>query len=63
MPAHCPARVLVADDHAVVREGLRALFERQPDLQVTEAMLPLIVRGLRTYCGRLGVLAAARLVE
>jgi DNA-binding NarL/FixJ family response regulator len=35
MPARCPARILIADDHAVVREGLRALFERQPDLQVT----------------------------
>jgi DNA-binding NarL/FixJ family response regulator len=30
-----PARILVADDFAVVREGVRALFERQPDLQVT----------------------------
>jgi DNA-binding NarL/FixJ family response regulator len=30
-----PARVLIADDHVVVREGVKALFERQPDLQVT----------------------------
>jgi DNA-binding NarL/FixJ family response regulator len=30
-----PARILIADDHAVVREGLKALFERQADLQVT----------------------------
>jgi DNA-binding NarL/FixJ family response regulator len=30
-----PARVLIADDHVVVREGLKALFERQPDLRVT----------------------------
>ena len=29
-----PARILIADDHAVVREGLKAVFERQPDLQV-----------------------------
>ncbi|MEY2489331.1 MAG: hypothetical protein QOC70_1273 [Verrucomicrobiota bacterium] len=27
-------RVLVADDHEVVREGVRALIERQPDLEV-----------------------------
>jgi len=27
-------RVLVADDHAIVREGLRALLSREPDLQV-----------------------------
>lgn len=30
-----PARVLVADDHPVVREGVKALFERLPDLRVT----------------------------
>ncbi len=29
-----PARVLIADDHAVVREGLKAVLERQADLQV-----------------------------
>jgi DNA-binding NarL/FixJ family response regulator len=28
------ARVLIADDHAVVRHGLRALFDRVPDLVV-----------------------------
>jgi DNA-binding NarL/FixJ family response regulator len=27
-------RILLADDHAVVREGLRALFEAQPDFEV-----------------------------
>ncbi|MFO0581404.1 MAG: response regulator transcription factor [Anaeromyxobacter sp.] len=27
-------RVLLADDHAVLREGVRALLERQPDLEV-----------------------------
>jgi two-component system response regulator NreC len=27
-------RVLVADDHEVVRDGIRALIERQPDLEV-----------------------------
>jgi DNA-binding NarL/FixJ family response regulator len=27
-------RILLADDHAVVREGLRALIEAQPDLEV-----------------------------
>lgn len=29
-----PARILVADDHAVVRHGLRLLLDREPDLQV-----------------------------
>jgi DNA-binding NarL/FixJ family response regulator len=29
-----PARILVADDHSLVREGLKALIERQPDLEV-----------------------------
>lgn len=29
-----PANVLIADDHAVVREGLRAVLEREPDLKV-----------------------------
>lgn len=33
-----PLRLLVADDHAVVRAGLRALLEGEPDLEVaTEA--------------------------
>ena len=27
-------RVLLADDHAVVREGLRSLIDAQPDLEV-----------------------------
>lgn len=35
MPIRVPARVLIADDHAVVREGVKALFERQADLKVT----------------------------
>jgi two-component system, NarL family, response regulator NreC len=29
-----PIRVLLADDHTVVRDGLRALLERQPDMTV-----------------------------
>jgi DNA-binding NarL/FixJ family response regulator len=32
VPAH--ARILVADDHAVVREGLKAVFDRHADLKV-----------------------------
>src|SRR5437867_12781205 len=27
-------RVLIADDHAIVREGLRLLLERAPDIEV-----------------------------
>ena len=29
-----PIRILLADDHTVVREGMRALLERQPDMVV-----------------------------
>ena len=29
-----PLRILIADDHAVVRAGLRALLEQQPDFDV-----------------------------
>jgi hypothetical protein len=34
----------------------------KPDLVVTEALLPLVVKGLRAHGGRLGALAAARLL-
>ncbi|HZU00889.1 MAG TPA: response regulator transcription factor, partial [Ktedonobacteraceae bacterium] len=27
-------RVVIVDDHAIVREGLRFLFEQQPDIEV-----------------------------
>ena len=27
-------RILVADDHGIVRAGIRLLLERQPDLEV-----------------------------
>jgi DNA-binding NarL/FixJ family response regulator len=29
-----PATILIADDHAVVREGLKAILDREPDLAV-----------------------------
>lgn len=29
-----PIRVLLADDHSVVRDGLRAIVEKQPDMEV-----------------------------
>jgi len=29
-----PARLLIADDHALVREGLRSMLANQPDLQI-----------------------------
>jgi hypothetical protein len=34
----------------------------RPNLSVTEAQIPLIVKGLRTHGGRDGVLAAAQLL-
>lgn len=27
-------RILLADDHAIVREGLRALLGQEPDIQI-----------------------------
>ena len=32
--ASLPARLLIADDHALVREGLRAMLASEPDLEV-----------------------------
>jgi len=29
-----PIRVLVADDHSIVRKGLRAFLSLQPDLEI-----------------------------
>jgi NarL family two-component system response regulator LiaR len=29
-----PARILVADDHVLIREGIRAMLESEPDLEV-----------------------------
>jgi two-component system, NarL family, response regulator NreC len=34
MPPHTPLTVVIADDHAVVREGLRLLLEAEDDLAV-----------------------------
>jgi DNA-binding NarL/FixJ family response regulator len=34
MPTPLKARILLADDHVLVREGLRLILERQPDLEV-----------------------------
>jgi DNA-binding NarL/FixJ family response regulator len=32
-----PARILLADDHAIIRQGLCALLEKQPDIEVVGA--------------------------
>jgi DNA-binding NarL/FixJ family response regulator len=34
MPTPLRARILLADDHGLVREGLRLILDRQPDLEV-----------------------------
>jgi DNA-binding NarL/FixJ family response regulator len=34
MPVPFPVRILVADDHAVVRGGLRLLLDNEPDLKI-----------------------------
>ncbi len=36
MPVPFPAGILVADDHGVVREGIKALLEKEPDLTVVD---------------------------
>ena len=33
-PEPKPIRIVIADDHAVVRAGLRSLLDRQPDMTV-----------------------------
>jgi DNA-binding NarL/FixJ family response regulator len=34
MPIPFPARILVADDHQIVRRGLKLVIDREPDLEV-----------------------------
>src|SRR5712691_2858534 len=34
MPIPFPTRILVADDHAIVRRGLKLVMDREPDLEV-----------------------------
>jgi DNA-binding NarL/FixJ family response regulator len=36
VPIPFPAQILIADDHAVVREGIKAMLEKEPDLRVVE---------------------------
>jgi DNA-binding NarL/FixJ family response regulator len=36
VPIPFPVQILIADDHAVVRRGLRALLDHEPDLKVVE---------------------------
>jgi hypothetical protein len=46
------------------REFYAACFwHLKPDLDVTQEMIPIIVRGLRSHGGRRGFLAAAQLEE
>ncbi len=40
-PRPVPTRVVLVDDHAILRQGLRAVLEREPDLHVVgEAATP-----------------------
>ena len=32
--AHCRMRILIADDHGIVRSGVKLLLDRQPDMEV-----------------------------
>ena len=47
-----PIRIVLADDHALVTEGLRSLIEHQPDMMVTavvedgDELLELLARGV-----------------
>jgi DNA-binding NarL/FixJ family response regulator len=34
MPVPFPVRILIADDHAVVRGGLRLLLDKEPDMEI-----------------------------
>ncbi|HMC66942.1 MAG TPA: hypothetical protein VKI65_18540 [Gemmataceae bacterium] len=46
------------------REFYAACFwHMKPDLVITEAMIPIIVKGLRTHGGRTGMSAAAQLLD
>jgi hypothetical protein len=62
-----PARTSVdkvALANRLYREFYTACFwHMKPDLVVTEAMIPVVVKGLRTYGGRRGMMAAAELAE
>lgn len=76
-PAPSPIRVLLVDDHAVVRAGLRALLESQEDLTIVgEASDPtsaldgakktkpdLVLMDLNLGDGESGVDATARLMD
>jgi hypothetical protein len=54
----------VALANRLYREFYTACFwHMKPDLIVTEAMIPTVVKGLRTYGGKRGMMAAAELTE
>ncbi len=43
-------RILLADDHSVVRSGFRALLSAQPDLEVVGERRTAAMRSSRLYC-------------
>lgn len=38
-------------------------WHMKPDLVVTDELIPIVLKGLRTHGGRRGMMAASRLVE
>ena len=39
-------RILLADDHAIIRQGLHSLLEKEPDVEVVAGAATLLLLGL-----------------
>jgi hypothetical protein len=59
-----PAEERLELANRLFREYYAACFwHLKPDLRITEEMMPIVVKGLRSHGGRAGALAAARLLD